>query len=129
MLAGSKTGLESRPLCLSCLTATQEYTWCAIEPLCEKMTASTKTGITQEIPTHLYADRTTAVSNMHKNLVKFSHAVFKLWKRSDRQTNRHTRRNTLRPCNRYDDVDDDIYARRRPFYVRVHADCGRRSGR
>jgi len=33
-----------------------------------------------------------AVSNMHKNLVKFNHAVFKLCKRSDRDrlTDRQT---------------------------------------
>jgi len=37
-----------------------------------------------------------ATGNMHKKLVKFNHAVFKLCER-ERDTHRHTYYNTLQP--------------------------------
>jgi len=39
-------------------------------------------------------DRATAISNMHKNLVKIARVVSEIFSQTDRQTDRHKRTNT-----------------------------------
>jgi len=77
-------------------------TWRAIWPLCENMTSSTKPEvhkISQRRQSRGPGHGHRPVGNVHKNLVLFGRVVFTLCEWTDRQTNRHTRHNTLHHIN------------------------------
>jgi len=62
---------------------------------------------------------TTAIGKVHENLVTFRHAVFEKSERTDRQTDKHTRHNTLQHSMRRGEVIRSNVLRQRTTVSRI----------